>query len=72
MGAAGDWGWAGRDGRGSGGRLAVFTAQETLVDDFIAHALKPVLWEEAEQQAAERPIPTLWRTGQPEPAQLSQ
>ena len=35
-------------------KLDVFTAQETLVDDFIEHALKPVLWEEAEQQATER------------------
>jgi len=35
-------------------KLEVFTAQETLVDDFIRHALEPVLWEEAEQQAAER------------------
>jgi len=35
-------------------KLDVFTAQETLVDDFIEHALNPVLWEEAEQQAAER------------------
>jgi len=35
-------------------KLEVFTAQETLVDDFIEHALKPVLQEEAEQQAAER------------------
>ena len=35
-------------------KLEVFTAQETLVDDFIEHALKPVLREEAEQQAAER------------------
>jgi hypothetical protein len=35
-------------------KLDVFTAQETLVDDFIEHALKPVLREEAEQQAAER------------------
>jgi len=35
-------------------KLEVFTAQETLVDDFIEHALKPVLWEEAEQQAAAR------------------
>jgi len=35
-------------------KLDVFTAQETLVDDFIEHAFKPVLWEEAEQQAAER------------------
>ena len=35
-------------------KLEVFTAQETLVDDFIEHALNPVLWEEAEQQAAER------------------
>jgi hypothetical protein len=35
-------------------KLDVFTAQETLVDDFIEHALKPVLREEAAQQAAER------------------
>ena len=35
-------------------KLEVFTAQETLVDDFIEHALKPVLREEAEQQAAAR------------------
>jgi hypothetical protein len=35
-------------------KLEVFTAQETLVDDFIEQALKSVLWEEAEQQAAER------------------
>jgi hypothetical protein len=35
-------------------KLDVFTAQETLVDDFIEHALKPVLREEAQQQAAER------------------
>jgi len=35
-------------------KLEVFTAQETLLDDFIAQALKPVLREEAEQQAAER------------------
>jgi hypothetical protein len=35
-------------------KLEVFTAQETLLDDFIEHALKPVLWEEAEQQAAAR------------------
>jgi len=35
-------------------KLEVFTAQETLVDDFIEQALKPVLREEAEQQAAER------------------
>jgi len=35
-------------------KLDVFTAQETLVDDFIEHALKPVLREEAEQQATER------------------
>lgn len=35
-------------------KLEVFTAQETLVDDFIEHALKPVLQEEAERQAAER------------------
>ena len=35
-------------------KLEVFTAQETLVDDFIEQALEPVLWEEAEQQAAAR------------------
>jgi len=35
-------------------KLEVFTAQETLLDDFIELALKPVLREEAEQQAAER------------------
>jgi hypothetical protein len=35
-------------------KLELFTAQETLVDDFIEQALKPVLREEAEQQAAER------------------
>ena len=35
-------------------KLEVFTAQETLLDDFIEQALKPVLREEAEQQAAER------------------
>jgi hypothetical protein len=35
-------------------KLEVFTAQETLLDDFIEHALKPVLREEAERQAAER------------------
>jgi hypothetical protein len=35
-------------------KLEVFTAQETLLDDFIAQALKPVLREEAEQQAANR------------------
>ncbi|MCP4570276.1 MAG: hypothetical protein GY841_22070, partial [FCB group bacterium] len=35
-------------------KLDVFTAQETLLDDFIEQALKPVLREEAEQQAAER------------------
>jgi len=35
-------------------KLEVFTAQETLVDDFIEHALKPVLREEAERQASER------------------
>jgi len=35
-------------------KLEVFAAQETLVDDFIEHALKPVLREEAAQQAAER------------------
>ena len=35
-------------------KLEVFTAQETLMDDFIEQALKPVLREEAERQAAER------------------
>jgi hypothetical protein len=35
-------------------KLDVFTAQETLVDDFIELALKPVLHEEAQQQAAAR------------------
>jgi hypothetical protein len=35
-------------------KLDVFTAQETLVDDFIELALKLVLRQEAEQQAAER------------------
>jgi hypothetical protein len=35
-------------------KLEVFTAQETLLDDFIEQALKPVLQKEAEQQAAER------------------
>jgi hypothetical protein len=35
-------------------KLEVFTAQETLLDDFIERALKPVLREEAEQQATER------------------
>ena len=35
-------------------KLDVFTAQETLVDDFIELALEPVLREEAEQQAAAR------------------
>jgi hypothetical protein len=35
-------------------KLEVFTAQETLVNDFIEQALKPVLRAEAEQQAAER------------------
>jgi hypothetical protein len=35
-------------------KLEVFTAQETLLDDFIEQALKPVLREEAEQQAANR------------------
>lgn len=35
-------------------KLDVFTAQETLVDDFIEVALKPVLREEAERQAADR------------------
>ena len=35
-------------------KLELFTAQETLVDDFIEQALKPVLRAEAEKQAAER------------------
>jgi hypothetical protein len=35
-------------------KLDVFTAQETLIDDFIEVALKPVLREEAERQAADR------------------
>jgi hypothetical protein len=35
-------------------KLDVFTAYETLVDEFIKLALKPVLREEAEWQAAER------------------
>lgn len=35
-------------------KLDVFTAQETLLDDFIEVALDPVLREEAERQAAER------------------
>ena len=35
-------------------KLEIFTAQETLLDDFIEHALEPVLQEEAERQAAER------------------
>lgn len=35
-------------------KLEIFTAQKTLVDDFIEHALKPVLWEQAKQQAAQR------------------
>ncbi|MBL7065904.1 MAG: hypothetical protein ISS49_17140 [Anaerolineae bacterium] len=35
-------------------KLEVFTAQETLLDDFIEQALEPVLREEAEQQAAKR------------------
>ena len=35
-------------------RLEVFTAQETLLADFIEQALKQVLREEAEQQAAKR------------------
>jgi hypothetical protein len=35
-------------------KLEVFTAQETLLDDFIEQALKPVLRQEAEQQAANR------------------
>jgi Arc/MetJ-type ribon-helix-helix transcriptional regulator len=35
-------------------KLEVFTAQETLLDDFIQQALQPVLREEAEQQAAKR------------------
>jgi hypothetical protein len=35
-------------------KLDVFTAQESLIDDFIEHGLKPVLRQEAEQQAAIR------------------
>ncbi len=35
-------------------KLEVFTAQETLLDDFIEQALEPVLRVEAEQQAAKR------------------
>jgi hypothetical protein len=35
-------------------KLDVFTAYQTLVDEFIERALKPVLREEAERQAAER------------------
>jgi hypothetical protein len=35
-------------------KLEVFTAQETLLDDFIEQALKPVLREEAQQQADQR------------------
>jgi hypothetical protein len=35
-------------------KLELFTAQETLVDDFIEQALKPVLRAEAQKQAAER------------------
>jgi hypothetical protein len=35
-------------------KLEVFTAQETLLDDFIEQALKPVLREEAQQQAEQR------------------
>lgn len=35
-------------------KLDVFTAQETLVDDFIEFGLKPVLRAEAERQAAAR------------------
>lgn len=35
-------------------KLEVFTAQETLLDDFTEQALKPVLREEAERQAAMR------------------
>ncbi len=35
-------------------KLEVFTAQETLLDDFIEQALDPVLKEEAERQAAKR------------------
>jgi len=35
-------------------KLDVFTAQETLVDDFIDLALKPVLRQEAQRQAATR------------------
>ena len=35
-------------------KLDVFTAQETLIDNYIEHGLKPVLRKEAEQQAAVR------------------
>jgi len=35
-------------------KLEVFTAQETLLDDFIEQALEPVLREEAGRQAAKR------------------
>ncbi|MCP4544217.1 MAG: hypothetical protein GY832_44460 [Chloroflexi bacterium] len=35
-------------------KLDVFTAQETLIDDYIEHGLNPVLRQEAEQQAAVR------------------
>jgi len=35
-------------------KLDVFSAYETLVNEFVELALKPVLWEEAERQAAER------------------
>ena len=35
-------------------KLEVFTAQETLLDDFIEQALKPVLRKEAQQQADQR------------------
>lgn len=35
-------------------KLELFTAQETLVDDFIEQALKPVLRAEAQKQAAQR------------------
>jgi hypothetical protein len=35
-------------------KLEVFTAQETLLDDFIEQALDPVLREEAERQATKR------------------
>ncbi len=35
-------------------KLDIFTAQETLLDEFIALGYKPVMWDEAEKQAAER------------------